>query len=1833
MSSIVGTSLNIKSDNNGQLTFDNDTNYSCISQSYNIRANDIFILNSTNDIDINSDTGNLTVNVETGIVNLTSNGDHRDAITLNASNTTGGLFLTAGEGGIYLNTSNGDIDILSQGSNINIGVSLIGTPIEQQTQNINMECFNNYTVNAGDMYFVSSDVLSFISQTGDISFGSSSNGNPIIRFENGNLLVNQKNSPYDYQLDIALTDSSTYKNGYNGIMVTTNLSNIASDLTLQTSNTLGDSTQCILSLGSFGNTNTQSLFASYTAYQTDNMIIRVDSNYYDANSLDINNGKDFNYSDIGRTIYWPFTNRTDTIISLSSTMTPINDSSNVVVSGTYNGETSRVYLLIIDSIGTANTPNKPDTFKWSNDGGTTYQKILIPITLNPYVLDSNISVTFLKTRGFLYNQQFTFQTKITAIVGNTISILNPEPLNLLQSYYSYINTGASNDLVIKTNNVEKFRITADGSIGINNNTPNSTLDLHSNYNKIINVNQQIEGFQINPSIGYLETGGYVIVWNDQDINLNYEVHGQRYMSNGTRYGNNFKINNSINTMQSYPSIAGNKTYNSNHFLVCWTTNSNNIYNIYFQIYHNNIPIRTFDMLIINSTTSIANARCAGLYNGNYIIVWDQYDEDTSNYNIYGQLIGDDGSLINNNIKINPDSPLPPLSPFSRRYPFVAGLPSNDTYNPNGFVVGYMCATSILEDPQYTISVRLFSITSTTINNNIITTVTPTTPEIQITSIAGTYSNISDGLLSLIEINNNTVNSINGGFLLTFYRSYLADTTLYNLGDQVLGLTSGATATIQSLNPNSREIILENTSNRFLVSEQIQISSTVLNIGIIIEKINTITFPSLTTAIIKLDTGSDDVVAYHFKSNLTNVSNAVWIKQINTSPLYNDLERFTGNTSIFQYKRPMSYVTTDNYDTALITWTTNSIPNIYYQLISINTGEKIGTENKVTTEYNGLKQRNQVATHLQSSQGNDYGFVICWDNQSLDLQDTGIYQQLIGYNHSMLNLEDGNSYFIFNHYNQCGIGTNDPESSLHIKTRLNNSVNTINNIDPANTATIKLQNTSQHIITKQDLQSIEFIDGSNNVLNKIQSINSLRYDDLYPQPKNLIGFYKFDEHLGTQVIDYSTLTTNQSNISSYRTTNGILNNFDIETCWVSGIINNSLLFNGSNSYVFIENGASNNLNTVLELYSQLSLSMWINIPSTIINGSQYDLISNGGDLNLAGTYLLNVSDISNTGSMVLTSNIIVNQPLNVDVIYNIGLLGHTKLNDSQWHHIVETVSINNSNCSISMYVDGNLENSITTPGDITIVEHGSVKTYFGSRDDETNTINNHYFRGNMDELRFYNSILTPNEITQLYHYGNPNQPPKSSLIISPNSTTTYNRSIIIDDSGNINNLTSRPLPYTILSGELTANSSNSTINGINTNFINELTIGDIIVLDTIDTDNDNIYISNEYTVLSIVNNIELTLDRIGYNGIGTYNTYSSVMKRPCIYSFFDNSDSIQGHIDNYGNMMLGPSKPSTMLEINGVSGNVKLIPELTITNATIDNSLYGRTTAINFRGYDAIESQNAFVNLARIDTSHYNTGIDNQASMRFFINDGTEIGDANLTNNLLTLTSVGIGFGDESNPLTLLHGTTNALNDECSLLLQSNYRVANNVNVLSIFDERSNIYFGGGNSINDTTGNIKNRILCGISGSKSTTIDEASGRLDFYTNIETEGIQTRMSILHNGYVGINNQTPGSYLKLGGSMALPIISITHSDSPYSLNDAHYTIICNITNGNITITLPVTNISISGRIYVLKQYKSSGSYTLYINPNGSKIDMVSGTYTVNSVLSFIKLQNDGTDWWIIG
>lgn len=85
----------------------------------------------------------------------------------------------------------------------------------------------------------------------------------------------------------------------------------------------------------------------------------------------------------------PDVTNNDTIVSTVFTGTGIND---MVASGPYSGTTNKVFTFQIDSL------NDPDTFKWTDDGGTTWHTG-IPITAESQIILEGLAVQFSVTTG------------------------------------------------------------------------------------------------------------------------------------------------------------------------------------------------------------------------------------------------------------------------------------------------------------------------------------------------------------------------------------------------------------------------------------------------------------------------------------------------------------------------------------------------------------------------------------------------------------------------------------------------------------------------------------------------------------------------------------------------------------------------------------------------------------------------------------------------------------------------------------------------------------------------------------------------------------------------------------------------------------------------------------------------------------------------------------------------------------------------------------------------------------------------------------------------------------------------------------------------------------------------------------------------------------------------------------------------------------------------------------------------------------------------------------------------------------------------------------------
>ena len=111
------------------------------------------------------------------------------------------------------------------------------------------------------------------------------------------------------------------------------------------------------------------------------------------------------------------------------------------------------------------------------------------------------------------------------------------------------------------------------------------------------------------------------------------------------------------------------------------------------------------------------------------------------------------------------------------------------------------------------------------------------------------------------------------------------------------------------------------------------------------------------------------------------------------------------------------------------------------------------------------------------------------------------------------------------------------------------------------------------------------------------------------------------------------------------------------------------------------------------------------------------------------------------------------------------------------------------------------------------------------------------------------------------------------------------------------------------------------------------------------------------------------------------------------------------------------------------------------------------------------------------------------------------------------------------------------------------------------------------------------------------------------------------------IGTTN-TPNSTLQVQGSFSLAIVE---KSTNYTATEKDHTILANCSSGPITITLPNPS-GLKGRIYTIKKIGNGGiDNALTIQPSSGLIE--GGTsYTIYNDWTFVTLQTDGTNWYII-
>jgi Ca2+-binding RTX toxin-like protein len=167
------------------------------------------------------------------------------------------------------------------------------------------------------------------------------------------------------------------------------------------------------------------------------------------------------------------------------------------------------------------------------------------------------------------------------------------------------------------------------------------------------VNTTFSDDQLNPDIAIANDGSFVIVWESQsqDDGGSTGIYAQRFAANGSRLGNEFRVNATAFGDQTEAAIAMDARGN---FVVTWTDSEIDDSN-------DGIVGRAFDRngrpiggeFLVNSfTTNEQSASDIGLTpNGRLVSVWQSTGQDGSSTGIYGQRFVADfavGETINGN---------------------------------------------------------------------------------------------------------------------------------------------------------------------------------------------------------------------------------------------------------------------------------------------------------------------------------------------------------------------------------------------------------------------------------------------------------------------------------------------------------------------------------------------------------------------------------------------------------------------------------------------------------------------------------------------------------------------------------------------------------------------------------------------------------------------------------------------------------------------------------------------------------------------------------------------------------------------------------------------------------------------------------------------------------------------------------------------------------------------------------------------------------------------------------------------------------------------------------
>lgn len=152
------------------------------------------------------------------------------------------------------------------------------------------------------------------------------------------------------------------------------------------------------------------------------------------------------------------------------------------------------------------------------------------------------------------------------------------------------------------------------------------------------VNTYVSGSQTQPSVASDSSGNFVVVWSSYDQDgSDWGVYGQRFSMDGMKLGLEFRINTCTLGSQYQPSVAMSST---GEFVVVWTSVDQDASGsaVIGQRYYSDGTALGSEFRINSYETDDQSLPCVSLNGiGDFAVVWQSYGQDGDGWGIYGQL--------------------------------------------------------------------------------------------------------------------------------------------------------------------------------------------------------------------------------------------------------------------------------------------------------------------------------------------------------------------------------------------------------------------------------------------------------------------------------------------------------------------------------------------------------------------------------------------------------------------------------------------------------------------------------------------------------------------------------------------------------------------------------------------------------------------------------------------------------------------------------------------------------------------------------------------------------------------------------------------------------------------------------------------------------------------------------------------------------------------------------------------------------------------------------------------------------------------------------------------